>query len=322
MSKDSSNIFTTLEFEYNIERSYNLDTEKTQVLSCDDKEECFSYDVKRKTKKAKTKKKNTKASIKEKETDTEVSKEISFNVGANTSELGIDTSTLDLKLKPKTTGLGVIDISDINTSNKFVNTVQSKEKQKIQKEKQRIAQADKEFPYIRRDLLTNAEFVFYRFMKDNLCQSNKIEIFPKVRLADLADVDSKLTTDNKYLWKITNKHVDFVICRADTLKIICVVELDDYMHDRPEVQEKDMFIMQVLYEVGIRTVRVRNRVAKLNLNDIALIDDYINTELAPKCPYCGSQMVPKKCMQGPNRGHRFYGCTNYVDNCRVTINID
>lgn len=314
---DSLNIFSTLDFGYEIEHKKHLDIEKTEVLACTDSSEHFSYEVKPKRKRKKSEKKQT-----QKDKSVEVSTEIGVNVGTDIQTLGINTDNLGLKVKPKKDGLGVIEITEVQTSNEVLSVVQKNEQEKIKQEKQRIQKADKEFPYIRRELLTNAEFVFYRYMKDHLCQSNRIEIFPKIRLADLADVDRKITNDDKYLWKITNKHVDFVICRADTLKIICVVELDDFMHETQKAKEKDMFVMQVLYEVGIRTVRVRNKVDYLEPKDIALIDDYINTELAPKCPYCGYQMVPKKCMQGPNRGHRFYGCTNYADNCRVTINID
>ena len=55
---------------------------------------------------------------------------------------------------------------------------------------------------------------------------------------------------------------------------------------------------------------------------IELIDEYINQELAPNCPYCGMKMIPRKSMKSYNRGHRFWGCPNYLKDCRCTINID
>lgn len=216
----------------------------------------------------------------------------------------------------------ILETADIKTNNSFINEINKLEKEKVQREKQRIAAADLEFPYVKTKLLTDAELQLYNFMKNNLCQVDKLEIFTKVRLADIVNVDEKITTDKSFLWKITNKHVDFLICKADTLDIICVIELDDYTHDTEKAKERDLFVAQVLRTAGIELVRIRTKINTLEKSDLAYADEVINIALAPNCPFCGIKMVPRKSFHFTNRGHRFYGCINYKVNCGYTIDID
>ena len=218
---------------------------------------------------------------------------------------------------PNRTGIGVLKTTEVKTNNSFINITQQKEKERQRKEEIELKNADVEFPYVATKLMTDAESQLFYFMRENLCQVERIEIFPKVRLADIVNVDNRITTDSKYLWKITNKHVDFLICKREDLSVICVVELDDYTHENKEAQEKDIFIMQTLYAANIRTVRIRTKIRTIERKDLALIDDYINTALAPKCPECGRPMIPRR----DRHGMRFYAGSDY-DNCRYTISID
>ena len=243
------------------------------------------------------------------------------NLLDNIEQSIIVTETVDGKHVEVTKGTGVIDVANIVTKNSFINKVQDTQKEKIRQEKIRLDDANIEFPYIKNTLMTDAEIQLFNFMRNNLCHIEKILIFPKVRLADIIQVDTKVTVDKKYLWKITNKHVDYVICRADNMQVICVVELDDYTHETAEAKERDIFVMQALRETGIKTFRIRSKIKVVDRSDLELIDEEINTEFAPNCPYCGIKMIPRKCASGKNRGHRFYGCPNFID-CRRTIDID
>lgn len=190
-----------------------------------------------------------------------------------------------------------------------------------QKEEKRLSNKDTNFPYIARNIMTDAEKQLYFFMSNNLCQVERLAIFPKVRLADIIELDKAITYDKDYLWKITNKHVDYVICNNSTLNVICVVELDDYTHENDEAKIKDMFIMQALYAAGIPTVRIRTRIKNISRSDLELVDDYINKALAKPCPRCGKPMIPRKSNCSFNRGHRFYACSDFKY-CKTTIDID
>lgn len=229
----------------------------------------------------------------------------------------IDGTCIDKKVD-KQDGIGVLNKVEVNTSNDFLNISQEKVKQQDNKEKIRISQADTSFPYKKNDVLTDAEKQLYHFMLNNLCQINKIVIFPKVRLADIITLDETVSTNKNYLWKITNKHVDYLICDAHTLDIICVVELDDYTHLSQTAIERDQFVMQALQTCGIPTYRVRSAISVVTKSDLELIDDHLNTIYAPKCPDCHNIMLPKK---NRRNGLRFFACIDNI-NCRKTIPID
>ena len=221
------------------------------------------------------------------------------------------------KSNVKLNGVGILHTSSVNTSNDFIKSTQQVIKEKQQQEEKELSHVNIDFPYKRAKLLTDAERQLFHFMQNNLCQIDRITILAKVRLADIAEVDTRVTLNKDFLWKITNKHVDFLICDKNTLDIICAVELDDYTHESEAAKQKDLFIMQVLDAVGIRTVRIKTKIRAIEKQDLALIDDYINRELAPKCPYCGKQMYPKES----RTGHRFYACEDFVE-CRKKIDID
>lgn len=232
----------------------------------------------------------------------------------------IDIKNLKAEQKNSTNklkGIGVLHTSTVNTSNEFIKSTQEIVQEKQQQEVKELSNINVEFPYKRTKLLTDAELQLFHFMENNLCQIDRITILAKVRLADIAEVDTRVTLKKEFLWKITNKHVDFLICDKNTLDIICAVELDDYTHETQEAKERDIFIMQVLDAVGIKTVRIRTKIRAIEKRDLVLVDDYINRKLAPKCPYCGKQMYPKES----RTGHRFYACEDFI-NCRRTIDID
>lgn len=252
----------------------------------------------------------------------------SENNSEEISSTNSDASILDtidiknLKAEPKNStnklkGIGVLHTSTVNTSNEFIKSTQEIVQEKQQQEVKELSNINVEFPYKRTKLLTDAELQLFHFMENNLCQIDRITILAKVRLADIAEVDTRVTLKKEFLWKITNKHVDFLICDKNTLDIICAVELDDYTHETQEAKERDIFIMQVLDAVGIKTVRIRTKIRAIEKRDLVLVDDYINRKLAPKCPYCGKQMYPKES----RTGHRFYACEDFI-NCRRTIDID
>ncbi len=43
----------------------------------------------------------------------------------------------------------------------------------------------------------------------------------------------------------------------------------------------------------------------------------------PKCPICGAEMVIRQARRGPNKGKKFYGCSNYfITKCKGTIDLE
>lgn len=212
----------------------------------------------------------------------------------------------------------IITPTQTHTKNTFLNTVQKNEIEKINNEIQRIANSNIQFPYKKTRLLTNAELQLYHFMINNLENVNRVSIFPKVRLADIIEVDSKITFDKRPLYKIASKHVDFLVCDSTTLDIICVVELDDYTHEQPENKERDIFVMQALKECGIEVARMRFKIATIEKKDLEYLESLIYNYFAPPCPMCGLEM---KMQTNRRTGNKFYACIDNI-HCRHTVNIN
>lgn len=206
----------------------------------------------------------------------------------------------------------------IKTSNEFLNKSQEVSIKKAEEKIKEVKSHSKDFPYIKSKLLTPAELQLYHFMINNLDNSKRICIVPKVRLGDIIEVDPYITLSKTPFYKISSKHVDYLICEEDTMDTICVVELDDYTHDTVERKENDKFKEEALRAAGIETLRITCKIATLELKDIEKIDDFVYNHFAPKCPYCGKSMVLRR---NKETNDRFFAC---IDNseCRHTINID
>lgn len=234
---------------------------------------------------------------------------ITVNIGNKTKN--------DNNTKYSRNGTGVLNVAPVKSSNGFLNKVQSNAEKQREAEKKELENSNIEFPYIKASIMTDAEKQLYHFMLNNLCQVEKITVLPKVRLADVINVDSRITLDKNALYKICYKHVDYVICTRNTLDTICVVELDDYTHESQEAKDRDLFIMQALDAAGIPVARIRRKIKSISRQDLAYVDELINKALAPNCPKCGKRMIPRSARDG----HRFYACEDFI-NCRHTQDID
>lgn len=101
------------------------------------------------------------------------------------------------------------------------------------------------YPYHRVSILTNAEIRFYNKLR-KITSKYGYEILTKIRLADLINVNSGLSKSeyNTYFSKIKSKHIDFAIHK--NMNIICLIELDDYTHQREDRKERDIFVDTIL----------------------------------------------------------------------------
>ena len=135
-----------------------------------------------------------------------------------------DSLVIDIPRKVPDTLLGIA----ISNQGKFYAEQSNKLKQAIK------------HPYIRKDnILTEAERKLYHLIYKELnaklsCIDKSVVVFPKVRLADIVEVDSSLKSKKEYVYKITSKHIDYLICDSVYTDIICAVELDDHYHYRDD----------------------------------------------------------------------------------------
>lgn len=117
-----------------------------------------------------------------------------------------------------------------------------------------------ELPYRSREsLLSRGEHALYDVLVD-VAAPGQI-VLAKVRLADVVAVTARRSERMSWLARVIQKHVDFVVCEAKTLRILLVIELDDRTHDDPDRQERDSFVDDVLAAAGIPIHHVRARQA-------------------------------------------------------------
>ena len=112
----------------------------------------------------------------------------------------------------------------------------------------------KRLPYEAKPLLTKREYAFYRLLKRE-ADARGFLICPKVGLKDLMEVTDK-TNFLQYFRKISQKHVDFVICDKN-LRVLFAVELDDSSHDTADARKRDLFKDQAFRAAKIPLKRIR-----------------------------------------------------------------
>jgi predicted RNA-binding Zn-ribbon protein involved in translation (DUF1610 family) len=189
-------------------------------------------------------------------------------------------------------------------------------------------------PYrVRDDFLSPAENSFFHV----LCSvvGEQVVICPKVRLADIFFVvrpDKNLA----YFNRISQRHVDFLLCERGSMKPILCVELDDSSHSRSGRKARDEFVdkafeaadLPLLHIAAQRSYDTRELTGKVAqfLGDATrspvspgaiATPELMQTPTAkavgrvPLCPKCGVPMVVRTATRGKRKGEQFYGCPNY-----------
>ncbi len=103
-------------------------------------------------------------------------------------------------------------------------------------------------------LLTPAEINFLRSLE--LAVRSDWMIFSMVRLADVIKVRSKTRKSQTWQNRIFGKHLDFVLCDAETLEVKLAIELDDSSHNRRDRVQRDRFVNSALSSAGLPLLRI------------------------------------------------------------------
>ncbi len=112
------------------------------------------------------------------------------------------------------------------------------------------------FPFEPRDsLMTETELAFFGILEQALEDSYRI--YSKVRLEDIIQVKPGIEKATAFAARnrIKCRHIDFVLCDPETLKILASIELDDRSHERPERMDRDDFVDEALRVCGIPCIR-------------------------------------------------------------------
>lgn len=97
--------------------------------------------------------------------------------------------------------------------------------------------------YHRVRLLTRTEFRFYQELIAVLPDS--VVVLLKVRLADLIMPKKRIANWRAAFGKVCAKHIDFAIIDRQSARVICLIELDDKSHNRPDRIERDIFVNNI-----------------------------------------------------------------------------
>lgn len=104
-------------------------------------------------------------------------------------------------------------------------------------------------------LFTPAERAFYAALTRAIDPAHYV-IFGKVRVADMITVkrEGKSKKDFQAFAKISQKHIDFVICNRVDLTVFCAIELNDATHQRSDRSARDQFLTKVFAQVKLPLV--------------------------------------------------------------------
>lgn len=100
----------------------------------------------------------------------------------------------------------------------------------------------KRFRYRKVELFSPAEKHFLKALDKAV--SSEFRILGKVRIADVILPVKGLSNKeyNKSFWKISSKHIDYILLDRDTLDTVCVIELNDRSHKRKDRIKRDAFV--------------------------------------------------------------------------------
>lgn len=191
-----------------------------------------------------------------------------------------------------------------------------------------------ELPYrLRDDFLSPAEFSFFKVLSSVV--GPQLTIQSKVRLADIFFV-ARPNENRSYFGKISQKHLDFLVCDSVTMQPVFGVELDDSSHNRNSRHERDEFIESVCKAAGLTLLRIPAQreydareivfhvspfLKEKDTLPVTVSESQQQPEIhkvvgsVPLCPKCGIPMVLRTATKGEYKGKQFYGCKNFPQ-CR------
>ena len=104
-------------------------------------------------------------------------------------------------------------------------------------------------------LLTKAERALYEVLLQSVDED--LLVFPKIRVLDLLWLPKGTENRQTFMNRVQSKHVDFVLCRKDTVSPEVVIELNDKSHRAKSRQQRDEFLESVFRAAGLAFLPIR-----------------------------------------------------------------
>lgn len=105
-------------------------------------------------------------------------------------------------------------------------------------------------------LLTRGELAFYNVLVKAV--GDRYTVFAKVRIRDLLQYPDTISA-RPHLNRISQKHVDFVICERFSTRIVAALELDDRSHERRDRAARDRLLNDAFRAASLPLIRIKAR---------------------------------------------------------------
>lgn len=114
------------------------------------------------------------------------------------------------------------------------------------------------YPYYKNPyFISFAERSFFNILKTIV--EDKYYIFPQVSLNSLLKINLHGKEYWKYINKINQKSVDFVLVDKTNFNPVLIIELDDMSHILEYRKQRDEFLEKSLTNAGIKYLRIKNQ---------------------------------------------------------------
>lgn len=113
--------------------------------------------------------------------------------------------------------------------------------------------------YLRKSIVTPVEKWLYKILIDEL--PKEYIVAPKVGMKDFIGV-SKGNNYKGHFWHIAQKHIDFLICKAEDLSPVMGIELDDSTHHRQDRQKRDIENNQIYNAIGLKVIHIPTKITE------------------------------------------------------------
>lgn len=177
-----------------------------------------------------------------------------------------------------------------------------------------------QLPYrLREHFLSTPERALLRILQKMV--GERYLICPKVALNDIFYI-VRPNENVHFFNKFFRKHVDFLLCEADTLKPAVGIELVR-PNSKAEAREADQFMADLFLTARLPLVHVQSSehygekdlrelldLAIIKVKETGPLRATAKTDSVPMCPVCGKMMVLRFHREGRSAGRKYYGCVD------------
>ena len=137
--------------------------------------------------------------------------------------------------------------------------------QLIPKKKTESKHYDLSSYYLKNSIVTPVEKWMYSIIKDELTE--EYIVTPKVGLKDFIGV-KKGNNYMKHIGHIAQRHIDFLVCKKDTLSPSFGIEIDDTSHEQKNRKNRDQENDQIYNAIGMKILHIPTKIKEEELRDI------------------------------------------------------